>query len=86
MGILVLEIHQIENLQEGKFQVISKFLTQAVKDNGVRDRGTDWRIKNLALSHSVPIAGHLEVARGQAWSDSEVLAGDMKPHRGWNRV
>lgn len=44
-----MEIHQIENLREGKYQVISKFLTQAAKDNGVRDRGSDWRIKNLAL-------------------------------------
>lgn len=48
MGILVLKIHQIENLWEGKCQVISKFLTQAAKGNGVRDRGPDWRIKNLA--------------------------------------
>lgn len=49
MGILVLEIHQIENNREGKYKVISKFLTQAAKDNGVRDGGWDWQIKDLAL-------------------------------------
>lgn len=32
-----------------KYQVISKFLTQAAKDNGIRDRDPDWRIKNLTL-------------------------------------